>query len=290
MQRNGQVMLIALALLVSSANLVKSDDDTIDLPRLRSALNSTTVNGVAENGTNEETDQIIGGSVVSQGYDFMVQLYDTYWNFICSATLIAPDRVLTAAHCAVTNKNDPQSPLRQKIYAVANSKTLYNPQLNSYLEVTAIWKSASGRNIIIHPWYRQYSGYGDLAVLKLDNPFDSTTVRPTYWNQYSKDYETYSLVAAGWGMTESSYVSAKLKTISLKSVNEGGCQATNYYNLCTNYENGGICFGDSGGALLGTQWSVQIGINSGVDSDSCRGRAFYTRIFAYKEWIANPYP
>lgn len=79
----------------------------------------------------------------------------------CSATIISPNRVLTAAHCEVNLDGTPNA-------KVACGAMASSPFYNGGHEV-------SGR--IRTPWYDKKFGMHDLAVLEVDGTFDPDPIR-----------------------------------------------------------------------------------------------------------------
>jgi len=98
---------------------------------------------------------IVGGEIANKtDWPWIVSLnkYDSHW---CGGSLIAPQWVLTAAHCVVDRSRNARS---SKIYIVAVGAHKLS-EVNQKIKVS---------KVIIHPDYDDDTMVNDVALLKLE--------------------------------------------------------------------------------------------------------------------------
>lgn len=186
---------------------------------------------------------IVGGTTTTTtAYPFMMQITDASQNQFCGGTLVAANKVVTAAHCMV---GETTSSVR-----VVGGRTYLNGTNGTVSKVGKIW---------INPGYTDATNGDDVAVLTLSTSMSYTPasyVASTNTGVYAAG-TTARIV--GWGTTsENGGSSNQLRTATVPIVSDSSCRSSygsDYVAsdmVCAGYTNGGTdtCQGDSGGPLL----------------------------------------
>ena len=242
---------------------------------------------------------IVGGSAAAQGtwpYAAVVLLNAPDETGQCTGTVVAPNLVLTAGHCAV----DPNTGTSW----AASDYTVLTGSVNP--AVTPAQSSGVTR-VVPDPAYVDEGSISDwdAALLQLAVP---TTAAPVALATPSVDAGLYvgGTVAemAGWGLTvggDDSSLPENLQYASTTVQNAGYCSSSAQSlgadldtadQMCTiaPAENTSFCQGDSGGPLVATGPSgtaVQIGIVSFTTSSCVTNRPdFFTSIDGISSWLA----
>jgi secreted trypsin-like serine protease len=254
--------------------------------------------------TNPAHARIINGSVAADGsWPFIVSLRSaSTGGHFCGGTVIAPNLILTAAHC-VTQPKTAIKVSPSSLYVVAK-QTRLNQGTGETLRVASI---------VTHPSYQPGVFSGDAALLFLSS---RTTAPPIALADYAFETSALNVGAwewtAGWGSTTpnqpnnggygASYPNSLMQT-ALHIYTPAACNTyygvtsfTNW-NLCVGNTNSTFCNGDSGGphvvqAADGT-WRL-IGITSFTlfSSDAAgnqwacqKNYAAVERVAAITDWI-----
>lgn len=151
---------------------------------------------------------IVGGTTTTTtAYPFMMQITDASQNQFCGGTLVAANKVVTAAHCMV---GETTSSVR-----VIGGRTYLNGTNGTVSKVSKIW---------INPDYTDATNGDDVAVLTLSTSMSYTPASYVA----STDTSVYATGATariiGWGTTsESGSSSNQLRTATVPIVSNTSC-------------------------------------------------------------------
>ena len=238
--------------------------------------------------TPRDRQPIIGGEKVGPGeWPFVVRI-DTPTGF-CTGSLVAPNWVLTAAHCLVDHDGSVDVPSEISVF-------LGHDWDKGVCEYT---RDEIGR-VIIHPDY-YYKGAGfrnDAALIEILEPAPADPVRiltPEEGAWYAPSGSRGT--AVGWGRTDEGRYPSILHHVGIPVWTPEDCLRDSLWKnseivhertLCAGVEGMGTDSGDSGGPLLVALpdggWG-QVGVNShGRGAD--RGYpTVYTRTSVIYDWI-----
>jgi len=197
----------------------------------------------ADQGPAEVQPKIIGGEPTTTDENpFMVALTTPDGFQFCGGTIVAPTKVVTAAHC--TEGSSPAD-----IQVVAGRTDLTGGGGN-VAGVTNIW---------IHPAWDSGALINDASVLTLDQALPQAPLAlasPADSDLYAAGANS---TVYGWGVTESGGPSDVLRKVSVPVTSDDACAASypGSYDpgsmVCAGLPEGGkdSCQGDSGGPLEG---------------------------------------
>ena len=247
---------------------------------------------------------IIGGVSSSPGrYPYLVSLGISRSDHACAATLIAPDMLLSAAHCD----------------GAFRWATLGMYDRSDHDE--GMSDGRGGRQYIrtdetvAHPAYRWTTANPDIdydfLLVKLTDPADVGRFPPVKLNRNPSvpSYDNQRLTITGWGATDAEGLDLSPKVLhgTVGYVSPETCDKSDgyiegdYYSyrgfltnsmMCAWSEDVDACLGDSGGPLLLTpddddsEQDVQVGIVSfGVGCNSPDFPGLYSRVSDQIGWI-----
>lgn len=183
----------------------------------------------------------------------------------CSGSLIASRVVLTAKHCTVDQNGNPLSAGNFVVYFGQYDN---NPTLQ--LGVTSVVNHSTD----------------DLAMLVLEAaPSQSITVAPIPINveQVTSAWIDRTVEAAGYGLTDPSTQTSDGRYFVAEPIYEV------YANMLAINGEGihGVCFGDSGGPVMGTASSGDVRVLGALSNGdaSCTGIDRFTRTDPFVSWI-----
>lgn len=192
----------------------------------------------------------------------------------CGGALVAPDRVVTAAHCV--------SGYAPGSIRVVAGRTDLNSQAGQERLVLRTW---------VHPRYRSPMDGDDIAVLYLDRAVPYRPV-PLETDQGAYRPGTEATVL-GWGYTdERGPSSSQLRSAQVQLVSDAACssvfpQYKAQMMTCAGQPEGGVdaCYGDSGGPLVAN--GRLIGLTSWGSGCGRRGTpGVYVRVASYADDLA----
>jgi secreted trypsin-like serine protease len=276
--------------------------------------------------------KIVGGVIANQGswpsIAYISWNYKAYYQLPtgvivlvtaskqCDGTLIATNKVLTAAHCIPTSVRFSYGGVTYVGPVFANS---FYPTLASSYSVflglqdkTSIVTSgtysaptvkSTVSSFVANPSFNPTYLTNDIALLKLSSPvtlnnYIQIACLPT---AQSTTYPGVglSVYAAGWGLLSSSSATTpnQLYNVKLTTYPAANCPYQGYFDagtICAGLVTGGkgVCQGDSGGPLFYFDPSVNIyvlaGITSFTNSAGCGlagAQSGFTRVSDYLSWI-----
>ncbi|XP_054710291.1 chymotrypsin-like protease CTRL-1 [Uloborus diversus] len=236
----------------------------------------------------DESERIIGGQDAQQGmFPWTVALFYND-QFICTASVISPTDVLTAAHCVVF---DGVVQPASSYYGIAGNVNKSSPVYRI---------NFSG--LTPHPDYGTTFD-NDLAIFRASEPIPiSDNLKPICIAAPDSDAEYRTAIAMGWGRTNRirilpTQIPDILQYANQRIVPNTQCQAIygplNDMKLCATGLFTGVCNGDSGGPLvhLRDDTPIEIGIvsygNAIIGCGKTLGPAVFTRVSSYNDFITQ---
>lgn len=237
---------------------------------------------------------IVGGQYATEGQYPWVADYRTDNSHSCGGALIAPQWVLTAAHCGGF-PGFPTGVETIRLNSINTTASVVNP--NGGVDVAIAQKFPHAQ----FSFSSIFAGY-DIMLLKLDTPV--TTIQPIDLIDAGDSVTAYQtgnpVQVAGWGFQNSSTSSNPdtLKWVTTKVYDFGQCQTVVGNTMpnrmfCLGYSvnetPSGAAQGDSGGPAWvikdGVQKQVGIvsgGLGSYTGADS---PGYFTKVAMFRDWI-----
>jgi trypsin len=233
--------------------------------------------------------RIVGGTIAAPGSNpFQVGLLtksikNNFRAQYCGGSLIRANVVVTAAHCSDFVR-------ARQVQVLTGARRLDGSGTRRGVQ-----------RIIIHPSWNPRTFNNDVAVWILNS---SATGIPLALLASTDPAVGTSLLATGWGNTETSGYPVDLMQVFVPLVSPANCNDANSYNgavtaemICAGYDAGGAdtCQGDSGGPLTHRGASNTFRVLTGITSwgEGCADPNFfgvYTRVSQFRTWILSQLP
>lgn len=186
---------------------------------------------------------------------------------LCTATLITPNVLITAAHCL-----DDKPKFAKAVFSL--SVGIPTPEIVRNIS-----------RVSIHPQWTKEKAYQrfDMALVKFEGEIPTGYVPAKIFRGelVVGDQITY----AGYGVTD---LATSANGILHKAIGKVSEISTDT-ELAIVGKDSGACFGDSGGpAFVTRNKQLQFwGVASAVNSEKCDKHAIYTSVDAFKVWISK---
>jgi len=231
--------------------------------------------------------RIIGGVPAPEGaYPWMASLgvrgAPPRSGHFCGGAFVAPDWVITAAHCVYGSAAD-------KIQVLGGTNALDRGGVLHFVS-----------RIVVHEKYDRDTQDYDVALLRLDRRFTGRTISLLTPAEAGRLAAPGTLASvAGWGLTdESGEVSNILRHVTVELVSRQICNGIASYSgsiselqVCAGFPQGGkdSCQGDSGGPLMvtsGNRYVLAGVVSFGEGCGRPNKYGVYTNVAVIQSWAA----
>jgi trypsin len=232
---------------------------------------------------------VIGGQAAEPGtFPWMAFIIDFKGNEeegLCSGTVLAPNLVLTAAHCAVDLET-----------GVANEASGYRVVTGNVDWASPERQVSAVSQVVVFPHYKASAtspiAFGDAALLVLSTPTTAPAIRLATPAQAKRVHTGTRATVAGWGQTYYDQAEPTEWLMWAKTVVEGKrCEGLTGRLCAIDFPGfkSGVCHGDSGGPLLETlphdRGTIEIGITqAGFGECSTKRPGIFTRANLIAPW------
>ncbi|XP_052900478.1 trypsin-2-like [Anopheles moucheti] len=242
-----------------------------------------------------DESRIVGGSTVKEmeiTYQVSVRskssdLRGFGRGHICGGSLITANKVLTAAHCLVDDRDNPR--LASYFRVVGGSVNRNTQTANTFI--------TDVKKIIVHNKYKSKGFLNDVGVMILSNsvPSNHPSLQPIATVVQVPPDGTICR-ASGWGSIFYDGPSSDvLKAVNISIISKARCNAVSSYGgsivqgmICAGNMSGGedACQGDSGGPLVCNGILAGV-VSHGVDCARPNFPGVYSDVAYFREWIIN---
>ncbi|MGA6161171.1 S1 family peptidase [Amycolatopsis magusensis] len=213
---------------------------------------TTVVTAAALIGLSAPAQAIIDGEFTASA-PWSARLYQDGADGYCTATVIAPEWILTARHCIGGN--------HQWGFRVGNVEHAQGAYVDAAPDGVTLHENA------------------DLALVKLA---EAVQAPPVSLGDLGSVADGDTVTIHGWGDTGGGQQSPRLKNAHLEVTDVHATDAYGGRAINGDRINGVCGSGDSGGPMFNAA-GVQVGVLSTGNSTSCQ----YTHVGAYRDWISS---
>lgn len=240
----------------------------------------------------DREQDIVGGEPAVPG-EWPWQAFIRFGPYLCSGTLIHPEWILTAAHCALDDRGNAFAPADVSV------------RLGEYDRRRAEGTEQDRRvqAVIIHPRHDRTRHDNDVALLHLTKPAvigeAVNIIHPITTSEEAVVAAPKTLATVtGWGYTtEGGPLAQVLMKVSIPIIPNAQCD-TSYgiitdNMICAGYEDGGYdaCQGDSGGPLVvptaDNRWGLAGIVSFGYGCAQPRYYGVYARVSRFTMWLSE---